>query len=61
MPEEKYYHDPSLKNKDGNTVAIILAEKYSVPPKEWEHDKFIKNRHNNTVAEILSSNAIIPS
>ena len=31
-------NDPLYRNKDGNTVAMILAEQGMVPLKEWMHD-----------------------
>ena len=35
----KYWnHDSNLKNNDGYTVAMLLANKGVVPPKQWEHD-----------------------
>ncbi len=30
-----FYHDPNLKNRYGNTVAMILADNKIMPPKEW--------------------------
>ena len=29
---EYLYHDPTIKNKKGNTIAMILAEKDIIPP-----------------------------
>ena len=40
IPKE-WWHDTTIQNKYGMTVAIILAYKGIIPPKEWEHDKFI--------------------
>lgn len=33
IPSDKYQHNPTLKNKDGYTVALLLAEKGIIPPK----------------------------
>lgn len=35
------FHDPELKNNNGETVAIIYARNGLVPPKEWHHDPTI--------------------
>ena len=31
-------NDPLYRNKEGNTVAMILATKEILPPKEWMHN-----------------------
>ena len=38
IPPKEWYHDPFLRNKDGETVAIRLAFREIIPPKEWRHD-----------------------
>ena len=38
IPPKEYYHDPNIKNNDGDTVAILLARNGIIPPKEWHHD-----------------------
>ncbi len=38
IPTKEWYHNPTLVNKDNETVAIRLADKGIVPPKEWHHD-----------------------
>lgn len=37
QPKE-WHHDPKLKNKYNNTVAMRLAEKEIIPPEEWYHN-----------------------
>ena len=34
IPDE-WKHDPNIKNKYGNTVAMHLATNCIIPPKEW--------------------------
>ena len=43
-PNNYWQHDPTLKNYEGNTVAMLLAQ-YSntLPPKEWYHESTITN------------------
>ena len=38
-----------VKNKKGNTVAMIYASNGIVPSKEWEHNKYIRNNNGNTI------------
>ena len=38
IPTKEWYHDPTLTDKFGNTVAIYLAFKGIIPPQEWHHD-----------------------
>ena len=33
IPHKKNYHDPNICNKDGNTVAMLLAKREIIPPK----------------------------
>jgi len=35
VPPKEWYHDPSITNKNGCTVAMVLASKREIPPKEW--------------------------
>ena len=37
IPPEEWYHDPKLRNKADETVAIILINKKILPPKNMEH------------------------
>ena len=46
IPPKKWHHNPTLHNKYGDTVAIILASKGIIPPKEWMHDINLKNNYN---------------
>jgi len=43
-------------NKNGKTVAIILAYKGIIPPKEWYHDKYLCDKDCHTVAYYLLKN-----
>lgn len=38
IPPNQWYHEPSLTNSKGYTVAMYLAEAGIEPPKEWYHD-----------------------
>ena len=38
VPPKELYHDPLLKNKDDETVAMISASRGTIPSKEWMHD-----------------------
>ncbi len=38
IPPKEWYHDPTMANVNGNTVAMCLAFNGIAPPKEWEHD-----------------------
>ena len=33
IPDKKYYHNPIITDKEGNTVAMILALNNIIPPK----------------------------
>ena len=35
IPPREWYHDPTLKESLGYTVAMYLADKGIIPPKEW--------------------------
>ena len=35
IPDEKYYHDPELKNNDGKTVCYYLWDNGISVPEEW--------------------------
>ena len=35
IPDEKYYHDPELKNNDGKTVCYYLWDNGIPVPEEW--------------------------
>lgn len=50
-----------MQNKDGNTVAMLLASNGIIPPICWEHDSIISNKNGNTVAMLLAKSKIIPS
>ena len=39
----EWYHDPTLQDNNGNTVALILINRKIIPPKEWMHNYTIKN------------------
>lgn len=44
MPPKEWCHDPRLMNKDGKTVALMIAAFLkSAPPDEWYHDPNIKS------------------
>lgn len=43
IPEEKDWHEPSIKTKSSWTVAMFLANKGIIPPKEWQHDPELAN------------------
>lgn len=45
-------HKPDEQNKDGWTVAMILAYNNIIIPVEWYHDPMIKNIFRMTVAVI---------
>ena len=47
---KRWLHDPEKRNKDGNTVAMILVNENIIPPKEWEHDPEVTNNRGETVA-----------
>ena len=59
----KYWlHDPEKRNKNGNTVAMLLVDHSDliIPPKEWEHKPELTNNEGKTVAMILADNLIVP-
>ena len=35
IPPKEYFHDPELKDKFGNTVALTLIKRGIIPPSEW--------------------------
>ena len=49
IPPENYYHDPTIKDKNGYTVAMMLVIHGKVPPKEWMHDNSIKDNRGKTL------------
>ena len=46
IPPKKWHHNPTLSNRYGDTVAIILASKGIIPPKDWMHNINLKNNYN---------------
>ena len=56
----KYWeHDKLLRNKDGQTVAIILSSKDIVPDEHWMHDVDIEDNNGNSIrSNILKYNCI---
>ena len=52
---ERWLHDPTLKNKDGLTVAMIAAYHDNIEnlPERWLHDPTLKDNQGHTVADIL--------
>ena len=53
-----FHHDPSLKDKHGWTVAMIVAFRGYINdlPQEFYHDPTIKDNDGYTVAMIIASN-----
>lgn len=43
------FHDPTLKNNDGETVAILYAKNGLIPPKEWHHDPSVHDAFGSSV------------
>lgn len=41
---EKWRHDPLIRDKDGNTVAMIFARRGKDIPIEWRHNIDVKNK-----------------
>ena len=35
IPSQEWYHNPLLKNYNGETVALLLAGNGITPPEEW--------------------------
>lgn len=47
----EWRHDPTLVDKDGNTVAMLLALQGNVDiPPEWCHKSILQNTNGYTVA-----------
>lgn len=46
-------NDPLERNINGETVAMILAQKGIMPPKEWMHSYNIKNIDGKTLKDYL--------
>ena len=59
-----WYHDPLITDKNGNTVAMILASKRIIPPPEWlykeNYNYPISDYNGKTAAMILAEHGIIP-
>ena len=36
IPENKYYHDPEMKNNEGHTVCYYLWDNSIKVPEEWK-------------------------
>ena len=53
VPPKEWNHDPLLKDRNDNTVAIILSSKGIIPPKEWMHDINIENKVGYSIKSIL--------
>ena len=52
MPPKEWCHDPRLMNKDGKTVALMIAAFLkSAPPDEWYHDPNIKSLDDDKPVE----------
>ena len=47
--DKSLLHDPLYKNKEGSTVAIILAYNGIIPPDIWMHDITIVNNMNQSI------------
>lgn len=47
IPDVCWYHNPSLKNEDGQTVERILSDRCMCVPNEW-YDELYKNKPLNT-------------
>ena len=50
IPPIYYNHDPTLRNIEGMTVAMLLASKGVEVPRQWLHDPKLCNRNGRTVA-----------
>ena len=44
-----WYHDSELKDKNGNTVAMIIAKTRKIPDKVWQHKPQMKNDNSNKI------------
>ena len=40
-----FYHDPSILNNDGQTVAMIQANNGKIPDKQWIHNKYLRCKY----------------
>lgn len=40
IPSNIWKHDPTKKDSNGNTVAMLLAENKIIPPDEWHYNEF---------------------
>lgn len=60
IPKDEF-HDPYISNSNGNTVAMLLAQKGIRPPEKWRHIPTLLNENQETVAMMLAKNNIIPS
>ena len=54
VPDEYWNHDPELQNNNGDTVAMLLAERHIVPPKQWYHKPELQDNDGNTVAMYIA-------
>ena len=59
IPSEYWRHDKLLRNKDGQTVAIILSSKGIVPDEYWMHDIDMKDNNGNSIKSNLLRNNYI--
>ena len=49
-------NDPNYENKNGETVAMILAKNKIIPPKQWYHKPDLQGKDNYTTAMYIADN-----
>ena len=53
-PPRSWYHNPSLQNSEGLTVAMCLAANKIIPDSLWHHDPSIKDKDGFPVSYYFS-------
>ena len=43
IPPKEFHHDPTLRNKYGETISMILSDNGIIPPEEFLHDPILRN------------------
>ena len=49
IPPKEWIHDKMMKNKNGETVALILAEWRIIPPPQWIHNVKIRGGNRKSI------------
>ena len=61
IPPKEWYHNPALKDNNGWTTAMVIANFCrQVPDNHWNHNPNLQDNNGYTVAIILARKGIIP-